>query len=91
MQRFVEMIILHEPTILDVIGFMDRLGLAMEMTDERLLQNAYYCGYECDTIINNVLVFGPDGKVIFCAINYPGSWSDWTLTTFFLTHNRKDW
>ena len=86
MQRFAEMISLHEPTIANVIGFMDGLGLATEMTDERLEQNAYYCGYDCDTMINNVLVFGPDGKVFFCALNYPGSWSDGTLTVRFFSH-----
>jgi hypothetical protein len=81
MQMFAEMIRLREQTISNVIGFMDGLGMATEMTDERIQQNAYYCGYNCDTMINNVLVFGPDGKVFFCAINYPGSWSDGTLTT----------
>ncbi len=55
-------------------------------TDKRIQQNAYYCGYDCDTMINNILVFGPDGKVFFCAINYPGSWSDGTLTTCFFLH-----
>jgi hypothetical protein len=80
MWRFADMISLHEPTILNVIGFMDSLGLAMEMTSKRIQQNVYYYGYDCDTMINNVLVFGLDGKVFFCAINYPGSWSDGTLT-----------
>jgi hypothetical protein len=60
MQRFAEMISLREPTISNVIGFMDGLGLAMEITDKRIQQNAYYCGYDCDTMVNNVLVFGPD-------------------------------
>ncbi len=83
MQRFAEMISLREPTIANIIGFMDGLGLATEMTNERLEQNAYYCGYDCDTMVNNVLVFGPDGKVFLCAINYPGSWSDGTLTARF--------
>jgi hypothetical protein len=85
------MMSLCEPTISNVIGFMDGLGLATEMTNKRIQQNAYYCGYDCDTMVNNVLVFGPDGKVFFCAINYPGSWSDGTLTThFFLAHKRKN-
>ena len=70
LQQFAEMISIREPTISNVIGFMDGLGLATEMTDERIEQNAYYCGYDCDTMVNNVLVFGPDGKVFFCAINY---------------------
>ncbi len=34
MQLFAEMIRLREPTISNVIEFMDGLGLAMEMTDE---------------------------------------------------------
>jgi hypothetical protein len=84
MQRFAEMISIREPTISNVIGFMDGLGLATEMTDERIEQNAYYCGYDCDRMVNKVLVFGPDGKVFFCVINYPGSWSDGTLTVRFL-------
>ncbi len=74
MQMFAEMIRLREQTISNIIGFMDGLGLAMEMTDERIQQNAYYCGYDHNTMINNVLVFGLDGKVFFCAVNYPGSW-----------------
>jgi hypothetical protein len=86
MQMFAEMIRLREPTISNIIGFMDGLGLATEMTDKRIQQNAYYCGYNCNTMINNVLVFGPDGKAFFCANNYTGSWPDGTLTTCFFLH-----
>jgi hypothetical protein len=87
MQRFAEMMSLRKPTIANVIRFMDGLGLVTQMTDERLKQNAYYCRYDCDTMSNNILVFGLDGKVFFCAINYPGSWSDGTLTAcFFYTY-----
>ncbi len=90
MQRFAEMISLREPTISNVIVFMDGLGLAMEMTDKRIQQNAYYCGYDCDTMVSKVLVFGPDGRVFFFrAINYPGSWLDGTLTTPFFLHIKE--
>jgi hypothetical protein len=44
MHRFMEMTSIREPTISNAIGFMDRLGLATEMTDERIEQNVYYCG-----------------------------------------------
>jgi hypothetical protein len=84
-----DMISLREPTMSDVIGFLDGLGLATEMTSKRIQQNAYYCGYDCDTMVSKVLVFGPDGKVFFCDINYPGSWSDGTLTACFFTHIKK--
>jgi hypothetical protein len=89
MQRFAEMISTREPTISNVIGFMNGLGLATEMTYERIEQNAYYCGYSCDTMVNNVLVFGPNGKVFFCGINYLGSWSDGTLTAHFFSHIKE--
>jgi hypothetical protein len=92
MQRFANMISFCELLILNVIGFMDGLGLAMEMTDKRIQQNAHYSGYECDTTINKILVFGPDAKVFFCAVNYLGSWLDGTLTTRFFLHIKgKNW
>ncbi len=89
MERFAEMISLCKLTIANVIGFIDGLGLATQMTDERLKQNTYYCRYDCDTMINKVLVFGPDGKVFVCAINYLGSWSDGTLTACFFSHIKE--
>ncbi len=73
MQMFAEMIRLREPTISNVIGFMDGLGSATEMTDERIQQNTYYCGYDCNTMINNVLVFGPNGKVFFVPLIIRGA------------------
>jgi hypothetical protein len=65
MQLFSDMISVREPTLNNVIGFMDGLGLTTECTDERIMQNVYYCGYDCDTMVNNILVFGPDGKEFF--------------------------
>jgi hypothetical protein len=47
-----------------------------------------YCGYDCDTMVNNVFAYGPDGKVFFAAINFPGSWADGSLTARFL-HQMK--
>ena len=73
MQRFAEMISLCKPTIANVIGFKEGLGLATQMTNGRLKQNVYYCGYDCDTMINNVLVFGPDGKVFFVSLIIRGA------------------
>ena len=89
MQQFAEMISIREPTISNVIGLMDGLGLSTEMTDERIQQNAYYCGYECGMMVTNVLLFGPDGKVFFYAMNYPGSWLDGSLTTHFFSHIKE--
>jgi hypothetical protein len=40
------------------------------------IQNAYYNGYLCACYVSNVLVFAPNGKIIFAAINQPNSWHD---------------
>ncbi len=49
-----------------------------------------YCGYGCDTIVNNVFAYGPDGKVFFAAINFPGNWADGTLTARFMYHMKSE-
>ena len=86
MQLYLDMVSAQEPTVTNIIEFMDGLGSTTECTDKRLTQNTYYCRYDCDTMVNNVLVFGPDGKVFLCVINYPGSWADGTLTSRIFNH-----
>jgi hypothetical protein len=54
--------------------------------DKHVKQNAYYCGYDCDTMVNNVFAYGPNGKVFFAAINFLGSWAGGSLTAHFLGH-----
>ena len=90
MQQFAEMVQRRAPIVSDVIGFMDGVSIPSECTDERVEQNAFYCGYDCDTMVNNVFAYGPDGKVFFAAINFPGSWADGALTArFFPALKRK--
>jgi len=80
----VAMINAREPLVDDVIGFMDGVSLPTECTSEELEQNAMYDGYTCDTAVNNVLAYGPDGKVFLCALNFPGSWTDGKLSAHFI-------
>jgi hypothetical protein len=35
-------------------------------------------------MVNNVLAYGPDGKVFFAAVNFPGSWADGSLSAYYL-------
>jgi hypothetical protein len=84
MRQFADMVQLRAPIVSDIIGFMDGVSIPVECTDERVEQNAFYCGYDCNTMINNVFAYGPDGKVFFAAINFPGSWADGALTARFL-------
>ncbi len=66
------------------IRTVQRIGL--RHTDKQIEQNAFCCGYNCNTTVNNVFAFGPDGKVFFSVINFPGSWADGALTAHFLAH-----
>jgi hypothetical protein len=50
--------------------------------------NVCSCGYDCDTMVNNVFAYGPDGKVFFATVNFPGSWAD---GSFFTSDEEKDW
>jgi hypothetical protein len=84
MRQFADMMQLQEPTVNDIIGFMDNILFAVECTDKHIKKNAFYCGYDCDATVNNVFAYGPDGKVFFCAINFPRSWADGSLTACFL-------
>ncbi len=70
----------------DIIGFMDNVSFSAECTDNPVEQNAMYCSYDCDTMVNNVFAYGPDGKVFFAAINIPGCWSDGCLAARFMHH-----
>lgn len=89
MRRFARMVQAREPLVDDVIGFMDGVSIPAECTEERFEQNAFYCGYDCDTMVNNVFAYGPDGKVFFAAVNFPGSWADGALTARFLHAIKK--
>ncbi len=63
---------------------MDDVLFSSECSDEWVEQNAFYCGYNSDTMVNNVFAYGPDGKVFFAEINFPGSWVDGALTAWIL-------
>ncbi len=73
----------REPLVDNIIGFMGGVSFPMECPSEHLQKNAFYCGYNCDTMVNNVFAYGLDGKVFFAAVNFPGSWADGSLTAPF--------
>ncbi len=88
MREYAALVQQREPLVDDIIGFMDGVSFSTEYMDNAIEQNAMYCGYDCATMVNNVFAYGPDGKVFFSAINFPGSWADGSLTARFL-HQMK--
>ncbi len=71
MEHFAQLIQTREPKVDDVIGFMDGLALTSECTSEVIEQNAMYNGYHSDTMVNNIIAYGPDGKFFFAQSIFP--------------------
>jgi hypothetical protein len=86
MEYFARLIHQHEPKVDDVIGFMDGLLLTSECTSEMLEENSMYNGYHSNTMLNNLIAHGPDGKVFICAVNSPSSWHDGSITANILPY-----
>ncbi len=55
---------------------MDGVSFRAKCMVNTIDQNEMYCGYDCNTMVNNVFAYGPDGKVFFAAIYFPGIWAD---------------
>jgi len=86
MEYFARLIHQCESEVDDVIGFMDGFSLVSECTSEVLEQNAMYNGYHSETMVNNIIAYGPDGKVFLATINFPSSWHDGSITANILPY-----
>jgi ribosomal protein S27E len=84
MAEFAAMIEQREPLAHDVIGFMDGVALHSECSSEITQQNSMYNGYHSDTMVNNVIAYGADGKVFLCGVNFPGSTHDGSICSNLL-------
>ena len=51
----------------------------MQCSPDIDVQNAFYNGYYGDTMVNNIFLFSPTGKIIYAVFNSPGSWHDSTV------------
>ena len=76
MEMFAELIRLREPLVTNCIGFVDGVSIPVQCSSDISEQSAAYNGYYHDTMCNNVFAFGPNGKIIWAGINFPGSWHD---------------
>jgi hypothetical protein len=78
-QDLCEMVRHREPMIDDVFAFLDGIALPIQCSPDENVQNAFYNGYYGDTMVNNIILFAPTGKIIYAVFNCPGSWHDSTV------------
>ncbi|CAE6430030.1 unnamed protein product [Rhizoctonia solani] len=93
MAYFAELIQRRHPTIEGAFGFIDGLSLPVETSSDPHQQELMYNGWLHSHRIGNILVFAPDGRVIACRLNAPGSWHDARIAQCIyqkLVHNTPD-
>ena len=78
MKVYASMVQRREPTISNVIGFVDGVALPICCNSDPDIQSRYYNGYHHDTTVNNVFAFAPTGKIIYASYNHPGCLHDAT-------------
>ncbi len=66
MRKCLDMVQKRELLVDDIIGFMDSVSFLAECTDKLVKQNAYYCGYDYNMMMNNEFAYGSDGKFFCC-------------------------
>ena len=79
MRRLAELVTKREPTVRDVMGFLDGCHFKICCSSDDVEQNKYYNGHLKDTTVNNVFLFCPEGLIRHAAFNLPGSWHDSTV------------
>eukprot|EP00171_Calliarthron_tuberculosum_P005037 IDg5037t1 len=60
----------------DVYAIFDGLKLHLKQSGDCVIQNMFYNGWTLIHYVSNVFVFAPNGTIIACAINAPGSMHD---------------
>jgi len=75
-QSFCSLINAKEPGFSNAFGFVDVLDSSLQNHWNYDIQNAYYNEWKCKCFASQVLVWGPDGCVIYAHFNTPGSWHD---------------
>ncbi len=79
MTELSNLITARQPALHGVFGFVDGLNLAILQPAMGVVQNAYYNGWLGGCYCSSLFLFGPDGCVLWCTLNWPGSWSDAAL------------
>ncbi|KAF5348195.1 hypothetical protein D9758_014669 [Tetrapyrgos nigripes] len=66
----------RHPLLTGAFGSIDGLKLPVQTSSDEEIENATYNGWLHEHYISNVLCFSPEGVIIACRLNAPGSWHD---------------
>jgi len=73
MKEYAQMIALKQPILQNVFGFVDGLNLPIRQPGDCDEQETYYNSWLQGCFASPVIVFAPDGTIIWIRYNFPGS------------------
>jgi hypothetical protein len=87
MAKYTAMITLLQlgPGLQGVFGFVDGLNLAIQELPAGALQNTYYNGWLGGCFCSSLFCFALHSTIIWCTLNYLGSWADSELAKLLET------
>ena len=63
----------------DCYCMVDGLKLYIQQSGDSVIQSRFYNGWKHDHFVTNIFAFAPNGSIIACTLNAPGTWHDSTL------------
>ena len=76
---FKEAITAKHSLLVDCYCMVDGLKLYLQQAGDSIIQSRFYNGWKHDHFVTNLFAFAPNGSIIACTLNAPGTWHDSTL------------
>ena len=76
---FKEAITAKHSLLVDCYCMVDGLKLYLQQSGDSVIQSCFYNGWKHDHYVTNIFAFAPNGSIITCTLNAPGTWHDSTL------------
>ena len=76
---FKEAIAAKHSLLVDCYCMVDGLKLYLQQSGDSIIQSRFYNGWKHNHFVTNIFAFAPNGSIIACTLNAPGTWHDSTL------------
>ena len=76
---FKEAITAKHSLLVDCYCMVDGLKLYLQQAGDSVIQSRFYNGWKHNHFVTNLFAFAPNGSIIACTLNAPGTWLDSTL------------
>ena len=76
---FKEAITAKHSLLVDCYCMVDGLKLYLQQAGDSVIQSRFYNGWKHNHFVTDLFAFAPNGSIIACTLNTPGTWHDSTL------------